>query len=112
MPKPRCLSCSILLLLGCTDYAPVPEPAAPPSVPMGVSVAPNGRTIAIGDSLQFQASTNMGTIKHFMWTVSATVASVDSTGLVHALAVGAVEVRACGKEVPTVCGSVMLAVHQ
>jgi hypothetical protein len=60
----RWVPLSLLAVAGCTETTPASIPPVPPPAP-GIALAniePTGRRIAVGDSLQFQVSTNVATI--------------------------------------------------
>lgn len=110
----RWVPLSLLAVAGCTETTPASIPPVPPPAPgiALVSIEPTGRSIAVGESLQFQATTNVATITSWIWAVSsAEIASVDAAGLVRGLRAGTVYVRACGEQQPAVCGSATLTVH-
>jgi len=108
------LLCSLWLLIpACTDTGPAPEPPPPPtSILPTISISPTGQTIAVGDSLQFHAVTNVSGTTGFAWVVNApALASVTSTGWLKALGPGMVMVRACVQPNVAVCGEAMLTIH-
>jgi hypothetical protein len=108
----RLLACGVAALIGCEGGTPpVPAPPPTPGFP-SVSIAPNGRTITVGDSLQFQASTNVATITSFTWGVSSmSMATINSGGLLRALGPGTLFVQACGQQIPAACGSASLTIR-
>jgi hypothetical protein len=103
-----------LAVTACGESTPNSTPPVPAPAPgiRSVIILPNGMTIAVGDSIQFHATTDDGTVTGFDWSVDRTdLAGVDPTGLVKGLKAGSVQVRACGKPAGSVCGSVTLTVQ-
>jgi len=97
----------------CDGPSPATAPGPPPSIGVpSVSVAPTGQTLAVGDSLLFQASTNVSGVTGFAWSVSSpATASVTAAGWVRALTSGPVAVTACVVPTAAVCGYASLTVR-
>ena len=104
----------LVILLACDDNTPAATPVAPPFGPVAtISISPTGQSIASGDSLRFQASTNVPAATGFTWTVDkAELASINAQGWLKALGSGTVTVQACVLP-PTwaVCGNAVLTIH-
>ena len=102
----------LVILLACDDNTPVATPPPPTAgVPM-ISIFPTGQTIAVGDSLRFQASTNVAGATGFSWTVDkGGLASISAQGWLKALGSGAVTVQACVVPASAVCGNALLTIH-
>lgn len=110
----RWILATVVAAVACGESAPFSPPPLPPPAPgmPSVSVSPTGRTIAVGDSIQFTAVTNVGAITAFTWAVDhPDIASVDAAGMVRSLKAGAVAVRACGNSQLGVCGSAALTIQ-
>lgn len=92
----------LLGLLGCgaeRAAGPDPEPEGPPVPPLlWVTVAPDGASLAVGDTIRMRVSHNtpqqFGPFT-FQWAVSdSAVVEVDAQGLVRGKAPGSAGVRA------------------
>ncbi|MGH7560166.1 MAG: Ig-like domain-containing protein, partial [Gemmatimonadales bacterium] len=82
--------------------------APPPAGVNSVTVAPDGVTIAVGATLQMLAAVNAdsGVATTVTWSSSDNAkATVSATGLVTAVAPGAVAIRACSTVNAGVCGA-------
>jgi uncharacterized protein YjdB len=73
---------------------------------------PTGRTLAIGDSLQLHAESNLAGVTGWAWAASnESYATVDAAGLVRGTGTGTVAVTACAKPVMGWCGSATVSVR-
>ena len=105
--------CGLWLAAAC-DSAPIPAaPAPPPFIGApSISVGPNGQSLAVGDSLLFQATTNVPGTTAFAWSLSSVgVASITATGWVRALSPGPVAVVACVVPDRAICGNASLTIR-
>ena len=101
-------SAALLALAGCfggTETSPIGEiPPPPPPAPVSVSMGPADAVVAVGGSLRYQAIST-STVAGWEWSVQDPArATVSTSGLLTAQAVGASRVQACATNAPLICG--------
>lgn len=112
---PRAALLGALVLAACSEapVTPPPPPPFPASLPLSISVAPTGITVAIGDSVQMHADSPPSTGETaYSWSSGNTqIATVSLDGVVRGVSAGPVAITACGKVRTSVCGSASLTIR-
>jgi hypothetical protein len=106
-PRAELFLIGLLLTAGCGsgDYAAGPVPPPPPPLPVTVTVGPDDAAIAAGQTLKYQA-VSTSTVASWLWSVSDPAkGSISSDGLFLAVVPGAVQIRACASNAPSICGA-------
>ena len=104
---------TVLSLPACGESPSETVPESLPKPPIAsVSLAPNGATLALNDSLRVQVTSN--TVGETSWTWSSgspALASVTPLGWVRGLAVGDAAIIACAQHHTGLCGVVTVLVR-
>ena len=96
----------VLALLACYEsvFEPGGQRTVTPAI-QGIAVAPDGYTIAVGDTVRMKASTIPRIDVEWKWmVVPSHRATIDEEGLLTAVLVGDVEVYACADVPDRLCG--------
>jgi hypothetical protein len=102
----------LCLIAGCGEgpFPVAPAPPPPPPFPVTVTVGPDDATIVVGGRLQYQALST-STVTGWQWSLSdPTRGTISADGIFTASQPGALQVRACAANAPTICGAVAATV--
>ena len=114
MTRFRFLPVTLLLAAGCfparepTTPGEIPPPGHPPAIT--ISMGPSDGAIAVGKTLQFQATANISAAGWLWSSRNAGVATVGAGGMVLGMSPGTVQIQACAANAPTFCGLAELTV--
>jgi uncharacterized protein YjdB len=86
----------------------IPPPPPPPSI--AVSIGPADAALAVGKSLQLQATTNISAVGWSWTSQNPGNAQVSAAGVVLGVQPGAARIQACPANTPSFCGVVDLTI--
>lgn len=86
----------------------IPPPPPPPAI--SVSVGPADAALAVGESLQLQATTNISAAGWVWTSQNPGNASVSQAGVVRGTQPGPARIQACPANTPSFCGVVDLTI--
>ena len=114
MLPPRSLVPALLLGTACfggtktSEPGDIPPPGHPPAIT--ISMGPADGAVAVGRTLQFQATANIVAAGWEWSSRNAAIAAVGPSGLVLGMSPGTVRIQACVANAPTFCGLADLTV--